>query len=144
MEPGQARRKLLACQARPPIQVEFLKNWPGLICPANISSLVPGQARPNLLAWLRNNIDFSSNHAETLDGIERQFSITGLLLTSRRTCLDPVRSVTKLDSQMWMLFLVVITRSYYFRLVCVFSFNCSSCPESYVVFIIVLKHPSTM
>jgi hypothetical protein len=98
----------VACQARPPVQAEFLKNWPGLICLANISSLVPGQARPNLLAWLRNNIDFSSNHAETLDGIERQFSITGLLLTSRRTCLDHeqldnvicIRSVTKLDSQM--------------------------------------------
>jgi hypothetical protein len=78
--------------------------------------MVPGQARPDLLAWLRHNIDFSGNHAETLDEIERQFSFTGLLLTSRRTCLDPVRSVTKLDSQMWMLFLVVITRSYYFCL----------------------------
>jgi hypothetical protein len=44
----------------------------------------------------------------TSAGIERQFSITGLILTSRRTCLDPeqldnvicIRNVAKLDSQM--------------------------------------------
>jgi hypothetical protein len=45
---------------------------------------------------------------DTSAGIERQFSTTGLTLTSRRTCLDPeqldnvicIRSVAKLDSQM--------------------------------------------
>jgi hypothetical protein len=44
----------------------------------------------------------------TSAGVERQFSITGLTLTNRRTCLKPdqldnvmcIRTVTKLDDQM--------------------------------------------
>jgi hypothetical protein len=52
-----------------------LKIWPGLICRANIFGLVLGQARPKLLAWLKNDIDFSSNHLETLDGITNLTSL---------------------------------------------------------------------
>ena len=67
-----------------------------------------GKSNANELPYLSQLARQIHSITATSAGIERQFSIAGLPVTSRRTSLDPdqldnvicIRSVAKLDSQM--------------------------------------------